>query len=183
LRLGIDMDGVCSNWVRGSKEMLNERFANLNLNIYKESDTWDELEDLISKKQWSWLWTAGVERGLFARLPVFPGTHEALSYLSEKHDIFLLTCRPRLAGADTIWWVREHLDGINIQGVHLIKDKWKVPCDIYLDDKPENVIDISENSISATPVIRTRQYNKNLSWPFRVDGWEQFVRFVEERED
>jgi 5'(3')-deoxyribonucleotidase len=182
LRLGIDLDGVCANWTKGAKEILNQRWS-LDLNLYKESDTWDEVEDLVTPKQWKWLWTAGVERGLFARLDVFPGTVEALQHLSEKHDITLITHRPIKSAQDTFWWVGNRLRGIDFRGLHITKAKWDIPCDIYLDDKPENITALMEHRPTATHVIRTRQYNKHFEWPFRVDGWEQFVRFVEEREN
>lgn len=182
MRLGIDMDGVCSNWTKGAKEMLNQRW-DLGLNTLKESDTWDEVEDLAGKKPWAWLWTAGVERGLFARLDMFPGTYEALEHLSKKHDITLITHRPRKSASDTIWWVGHHLSGIPFKGIIITKEKWEVPCDIYLDDKPENIISLTARRPSATPVIRTRNYNKDMEWPFRIDSWARFVKFVEERED
>ena len=182
MRIGVDMDGVCSNWTKGAREMINQRFG-LTLDIFKESDYWDEVEDLVTPKQWKWLWTAGVERGLFARLDVVPGTYGALSHLSDKHDIIILTHRPKASAQDTFWWVSYHLKGVNVQGINLTKDKGSIPCDIYLDDKPENITALAENRPAATPVIRTRKYNEQFEWPFRVDNWEQFVRFVEERED
>ena len=182
MRLGIDMDGVCCNGVRGAKEMLNERF-NLDLNVHSESKTWDEIEDLTTKNQWQWLWTAGVDRGLFARLQAFPGTEEALYHLSNKHDITLITHRPKRAACDTMEWVVRELPRINFKGIVLTEEKWEVPCDIYLDDKPENVQSVLLERPAGLAVIRTRPYNNDFQWPWRVDGWEQFVKFVEERED
>lgn len=176
------MDGVCSDWTYGARRMLNQRF-DLNLDPNKESESWDEIMNLVTKDQWRWLWDAGVKRGLFYTLRQVPGTAGALRHLSQKHDIYLLTDRPKAARFDTFRWIVEQLPGIDFAGLVFSKAKWKIPCDIYLDDKPENVLGVIENRAPSIPVLRSREYNKHVEWPWRVNDWEEFIRLVEERED
>ncbi len=176
MRLGIDMDGVICAWSKRARQMLNNRFE-LDLDECGEIPHWDWIEENITKKQWSWLWTAGLDRGLFATLELLPGAFDSLERLTRDHRVFLITNRPQKARGDTIYWVSRFLP-FNFQGIITTKEKWEVECDVYCDDKPSNVEDLRVHRFTSQQVLFTRQYNEYFQWAPRVDNWIEFERFV-----
>ncbi len=176
MTLGIDLDGVCAKWYRGAALALNKRFE-LDIDEYGEPTHWDFLEESVHKKHWAWLWTAGVERGLFRHLKLENGAYEYLEKLTKEHDVHIITNRPVLAGKDTIAWLAEYLP-FNFRSVTITKKKWEVKCDVYLDDKPENVIALRENRFTSYHVLFRRRYNEYLQWTPSVKTWSEFYDFV-----
>jgi len=177
VRIGVDLDGVCAKWTRGAMQMLNDRF-NLDLDIDEEVPHWDWLEETIGKKKWSWLWTAGVERErLFRDLELVPGTLDALDYLTRNHEVMILTMRPRKARVDTIQWIAEHFP-FPFEGIVVHKSKWLTPCDVYIDDRYENVLDIKMHLPDSHVFLRNRRYNQQFDWQWRVNDWSEFVEHV-----
>ncbi len=170
------MDGVICNWTKRAIQMLNARFE-LDLDECGESPHWDWIEENVHKKHWSWLWTAGVERGLFANLELLPGAYDSLKRLTRDHRVYLITNRPQKARKDTIYWVARSLD-FDFQGIITTKEKWEIACDIYLDDKLENVQNLRHHRFTSHQVLFTRAYNEEFEWTPRVKNWIEFERFV-----
>lgn len=175
MRLGIDLDGVTANWTHAAREMLNERFE-LDLD-FGEPPYWNWIQDQVTKKQWAWLWTAGVQRGLFSRPQVYPGARMALGKLCDQHDVFFLTDRPKRARADTFMWIAKL--GVDAAGLIINKTKTEIECDIFLDDKPDNVVEIQTVFPDASVCLMHRRYNADFVWGNRVLSWEDFVARVE----
>jgi 5'(3')-deoxyribonucleotidase len=178
MKIGIDLDGVTANWTVAAREMLNERWGH-NFDLTREVPHWDYLKTMVTKKQWAWLWTAGVERGLFLRPHVFPGAQAALEYLCDNHDVFFLTDRPKKARAHTIHWISSKLD-VNAAGLMIDKTKTLIPCDVFLDDKPENVQLIKFEYPKAQVFLMNRLYNEAFTWEPRVSGWDEFMEKVDD---
>ena len=176
LRLGVDLDGVTCNWTKKAIQMLNARFE-LDRDECGESPHWEWIEENTTKKQWAWLWTAGVDRGMFANLEVLPGAYDSLERLTRDHRVFLVTNRPQASRRDTIYWVAKNLP-FNFQGITTTKCKWEVECDVYLDDKPENVRALRDNRWASHQVLFRRQYNEYFKWDPDVRTWIEFERYV-----
>ncbi len=55
-------------------------------------------------------------------------------------------------------------------------------CDVYLDDKPENVLDLSENTKARLVCLMDRPWNQHMETVgtrvIRVYGWDDFVSRV-----
>jgi 5'(3')-deoxyribonucleotidase len=149
----------------------------LDLDECGDTPHWDWIEENITKKQWAWLWTAGVDRGMFSLLEVLPGAYESLERLTRDHRVYLITNRPQAARRDTIYWVATKLP-FNFQGIVTSKEKWEVECDVYLDDKPENVHDLRVNRFTSNHVLFRRSYNEYFKWSPTVDNWIEFERYV-----
>jgi len=83
-----------------------------------------------------WRWSSDLDgRSLFWHLETFPGAVEALRRLDEEgHEIVILTTKPPFAIADTHEWIAAQ--GIPTKEIHILEDKWRIDCDVYLDDGP-----------------------------------------------
>lgn len=178
MRLAVDLDGVLYKWSETAAFLLNDHFG------YQlgESNSWDYLQKSITNNEWQWLWTGGVEKGLFRHGHCEKGGIEALRALFKKgHDVVIVTSRPRQAIQDTLAWIGYHeipASEIHILGPKVSKAK-KVPnCDIYLDDKPTHVRDYSENTQGAAYLF-DQPWNRGEEDLPRIKDWAHFLKVVD----
>lgn len=136
MRLGIDLDGVVANFNQGWIDFYNREFgADLTAELI---DTWDGLTKMTHFEDMGafWRWSSDLDgRSLFWHLETFPGTVEALEALhDEGHEIVILTTKPHFAITDTHEWIEAK--GIPADEIHILVEKWRIDCDVYLDDGP-----------------------------------------------
>lgn len=180
MKLGIDLDGVCADFTNGAVEALHREFRITVPLIEGDVPTWDYIEEQVGPERWSWIWRKAVPQGLFGSLNVMPGAREAISRLSE-HDVFFLTNRPRNARRDTYRWVLEsfHIQPAGIITFKTGESKGVLPCDFYIDDKPENCELIARDQPDARVILHNRLYNRGYGWPgVRVDNLIEFADIV-----
>lgn len=141
---------------------------------------WDAMVSLTHFRSIAefWEWTRnGSGPGLFRNLPIFTDAKPALDRLSRNHDIVILTTKPPWANAETFSWIGEH--AIPTREVHIIGDKWRVECDVYLDDGPHNL----ESLVSERPdriVCRfIRPWNDAVPGVIDIDDWDTFEALVD----
>jgi 5'(3')-deoxyribonucleotidase len=150
---------------------------------YEDWSGWNWPKTVVTNNDWQWLWTAGVRAGLFRYGHLYRGTIEAVRNLSNFADIVVITSRPRDAVQDTLDWIA-YLN-LPIREIHILSDKQlksSVPhCDLYVDDKPENIDDYQENT-EGLALLWTRPWNvkvegwKTFDDPYiRVDSWKEVV--------
>lgn len=196
-RIGVDVDGVMYKWGKTARYMLRDVMPN---SPYKEDPRmkaahtyWDFFRDL-NKEANDWLWGEGVRLGLFRYGHLFPGTIVAIRQLAEMGEVHLITHRPRVAVNDTLAWVA-YLD-LPISGINILSDgepKSSVMphSDVYIDDKPSNVIDLASNTNAKAVIIPDRAWNQNYfghsngvcSKVHRTVGWDEAVAVVREVAD
>jgi 5'(3')-deoxyribonucleotidase len=128
-----------------------------------ESTHWNSIQDHVDKKHWQWLWGSGVKNGLFRYGHLYKGSIEALRSLNEIGDVVIITHRPRSAVQDTLDWL-SYLR-LPFMEVHLLTNgepKSSVPhCDMYVDDKPDNIIDFTDNT-KGLPLLWARGWNTDM---------------------
>jgi 5'(3')-deoxyribonucleotidase len=113
---------------------------------------------------------------LFRHLEVYPGALEVLEKLAERHDIVIVTTKPRWAVHDTFAWIADHR--IPTREVHITRQKWRVDCDIFLDDAPHVLTALAERS-PATRICRfVRPWNEPLPGVVDVESWDGFAELV-----
>jgi len=193
MRIGLDIDGVCYMWQKTACYMIREVLPN---SLYKDLplreefwSRWDWLKDQITPEHWEWLWTEGVRLGLFRYGHMYPGTIQAVRTLAEQeHEVVLITHRPKSAVPDTLAWLG--LLNLPLSGLHLLtnvepKSRVRPMCDVYLDDKPDNVEDLFENTDAKAVVLMRRPWNviyepDDYKTDIHVVGdWKNFIRVVE----
>ncbi len=177
MRLGIDLDGVVADFNVGWMTRYNEeRGTSL---VAEHVDHWDAMVSLTDFESDSefWEWAKnGDGPGLFRNLPVFPDALPALGRLSVDHDIVIITTKPKWAIHDTYAWLSDHR--IPTHEVHITEEKWKVDCDVYLDDGPHNLELLVRERPDRTAVRFVRPWNAPVFGALDVADWNDFEALV-----
>jgi 5'(3')-deoxyribonucleotidase len=175
-RIAVDLDGVCYEWDRTARYMLREYRGCAQLS--KESASWNDLRDSVSKDDWDWLWTGGVKRGLFRYGHMVTGARLGLETLVRmRHKIIVVSHRPESAVSDTLEWAGLYFKGIPLSGFHIMSSrhsKTTVSWDLLIDDKPENIEDAVE--ADRTGYLFDRPWNQGSTAGTRVFGWTDVVK-------
>jgi 5'(3')-deoxyribonucleotidase len=180
MRLGIDLDGVVADFNTGWMSRYNTEFGT-ELSP-SQVTTWNAMIPLTHfadvEAFWSWA-ASGDGPGLFRDLPVLPGASDALDRLAVSHDIVIITTKPPWATADTFAWIADH--AIPTREVHITDEKWRVDCDVYLDDGPHNLESLVRERPDRTVCRFVRPWNLPVAGAIDIPDWETFVALVDRR--
>lgn len=180
MRLGIDLDGVVANFNAGWIERYNAEF-DTSLST-TDVTTWGamvELTDFATADAF-WEWARnGDGPGLFRHLPVYPDALPSLRRLSRNHAIVVITTKPTWAVPETFSWIGDRR--IPTSEVHITGDKWRVDCDVYLDDGPHNLRSLVVERPDRTVCRFVRPWNDPVPGVVDVSGWDAFEALVERR--
>ena len=129
----VDMDGVVADFDTFVSNLLGRPIG------------WGTTSDL-SDEEWKKL--ASVDR-LYYHLPLMPGATKLIAYVKSLNTRFyvgFLTAIPRRttipsAHADKLAWVDKYFPGMrmDIGPYSHDKQKWCIPGDILIDDRPSNI--------------------------------------------
>lgn len=188
MKLAIDCDGVMYEWSKTARYMLRTyRGYDKNGPLGKESTYWNYIQDNVDDVDWKWLWSEGVDLGLFRYGHVVTGAIEGMHTLAQEgHKLSVVTHRPASAVNDTLEFL-SYLAGDlwKWDGVHIftnMETKTTVQADILVDDKPENLAEWAETGRTALRFVRpwNMMVERSLihSNIKRADGWEGVVEYV-----
>lgn len=167
MKIGLDLDGVCYEWEKTARYMLRRRILDRGDvcpgPLLVESQHWDWIQQHVSANDWKWLWSEGVEQGLFRYGHVVKGAIEGTTALANLGEVFVVTARPREAYGDTLAWLAFMFDKVPIAGVHFTPAKINAGADLYIDDHVENVQTLLAHGKAC--VLFDREWNRraNLS--------------------
>ena len=142
---------------------------------------WNQPKDMVKNNDWQWLWTAGVKAGLFRYGHLYKGTIEAVRALNVLGDVVIITHRPRHAMKDTLDWLA-YLS-LPFVEIHLLTEgqpKSDIKCDMYVDDKPENISDFL-NHTDGKALLFNRPWNMDYLFTchpnagHRVSTWQDVI--------
>lgn len=177
MRLGIDLDGVVADFNSGWISRYNADFgADVQFDAVV---AWDSIPALTHFRHMGdfWDWAQDHDgRSLFRHLDTYEGAVETLWRLDRKHRIVIITTKPRWAVHDTFEWLAEHR--IPTREVHILRRKWDVPCDVYLDDAPHVVEDLVAYRPEATVCRFVRPWNEPVHGAVDIGSWEEFEHLV-----
>lgn len=181
LRLGIDLDGVVADFSGGWIELYNAEFG---ADLHRDQITsWGSAPQITHFKHMGefWAWAMRMDGGsLFRHLPVYPDAVEVLESLAMwGHEIVILTSKPDWAVHDTFEWIAEHR--LPTREVHMLDDKWRVSCDIYLDDAPHHLRAITRQRPDRTTCRFVRPWNSGVDGTIDVETWRDFEKVIMER--
>lgn len=180
MRIALDLDGVCYHWEKTGRYLLRTQRGCSHL-IYPSTD-WDYIKRMVDAEDWDWLWSEGVELGLFRYGHVITGAIEGVRELKARgHEVLVVTHRPSSAVQDTLDW----LSYVRFEPaeVHILSDgrpKSSVPADIYIDDRPENIVEVLA-STEADALLFDQPWNQDKYVQYdshrfhRAKGWDQVL--------
>lgn len=180
LRLGIDMDGVVADFNAGWMERHNRDFGTA---LHPDHVVgWDELHRLTGFETMDgfWAWARGDGRSVFRDLPPVPGALDALRELADRHRLVIITARFDWAIGDTLAWLAEH--GVLAREVHFQAAKYRIPCDVYLDDSPYQIEALAHERPESTVCRQVTAWNRPLPGVVDVRTWAEFRDVVARRE-
>ncbi len=179
MRLGIDLDGVVADFTAGWIRRYNDEFGT---ELVPESvQTWNGMREMTHFPDMDafWEWASGREgASVFRHLETYDGAVPALEGLAgDGHDVVILTTKPDWAVHDTFAWIADHR--IPTREVHILYRKWRVPCDVYLDDAPHQIQRIHLERPEAHVCRFVRPWNDAVAGVHDVADWPQFVALIE----
>ena len=182
MRLGIDLDGVVADFTKGWISFYNRDFG-ADLRV-EQAIAWDGLTAITHFDDMAdfWRWSSDLDgRSLFWHLETFPGAVDALRHLYEDgHEIVILTMKPAFAVGDTHEWIEAQ--GIPTKEVHILEDKWRIDCDVYLDDGPHVLPGLVAHRPDRLVCRYVRPWNTPLAGAVDVTDFDEFRALVERLE-
>lgn len=178
MRLGIDLDGVVADFNTGWVSRYNSEFGS-ELTT-DQVDSWNSMGELTHFESMGafWRWAARGDQGsVFRHLETYPGAAEALERLSRNHAIVIITAKPDWAIHDTFAWIADH--SIPTREVHITDVKWRVPCDVYLDDSPRQIVELHHNRPEAVVCRYVRPWNEPVVGVRDVASWSEFAALID----
>lgn len=182
LRLGIDLDGVVADFNAGWMARYNDAFGTRLTPDQVQS--WDGLYTLTHFEDMAGFWDWARDHGgssIFRFLDPYPGAVDALRALNrDGHDVVILTTKPDWAVHDTLEWLADHR--IPTREIHILEDKHRIDCDVYLDDSPHVLPALIANRPERTVCRFVRSWNQPVDGTRDVRDWDEYratVRAVE----
>lgn len=178
MRLGIDLDGVVADFNSGWIRRYNRQYG---VELAEDAvQAWDAIPSLTHFDDMGefWKWAQDHDgHSLFRHLDTYPGAVEALWELTRKRQqVVIITTKPFWAIHDTFAWLAQHR--IPTREVHIVEDKWKVSCDVYLDDGPHVIASLVKNRPEATVCRYVRPWNQPVPGAVDVANFEEFMAVV-----
>jgi hypothetical protein len=160
VRIGLDIDGVLYPWDDCAREALAAKFGRPKLG---PSLRWDWIKENTTSEEWAWLWSKEGQDACFGKTwRHYPGVREAVARMLRTHEVHFVTHRdPRRTAIHTAEFLEHHFGQHPWAGVHVIQRSTRKAAlqdwDVFVDDKPETVVDFLVNS-------RARVFAPRRSW-------------------
>ena len=110
MRLGIDLDGVVTNFTADWKRFYNKQIGTTF--IFEDSKNWGDLVDLTHFQDINEFWARASDidgHSIFWHLDPFPGAIDTIrSLVDTGHQIVVITTKPSFAINDTHIWLERH---------------------------------------------------------------------------
>ena len=183
LILGVDLDGVCSDFYARMREIAAEwqerSVEELPAEVTFGLSEWgikspDEYKSLHR--------FAVTQRGLFSSSAMIAGARRYLRQLSDEgaririitHRLFLSYFHS-IAVSQTIEWL--DANGLPYRDLCVMKEKQQVGADIYVEDSPDNVLALRAAGFFA--ICFGNSTNREIKAP-RAESWEEAYELVHE---
>jgi len=168
VRLGIDIDGPTANFVGACARVFG----------FDESavTTWDSIFAAAGFETGFEFFQKCADHGVFGLCDPTKGAYEAIRLLArEGHKIVFVTQRPDWARDETETWLDTWFGDVDYE-LFFVHDKRRAKCDIYLDDSPHVLSDLTAAREHA--VAFDFPWNRRIEVIHRVGGWQEFHRYV-----
>lgn len=171
-RIAVDLDGVLYDF-GGTLRHLVKWHHGIEVPV---ATHWDAYQENVPEHVWDWVWSEGIDLGLFKYGHHIKGSIDGLREIAKYGDLEIVTHRPRAALQDTMRFIADLPDVFS--GVHFLTNaepKSLLGCDIYIDDAPHVAEDVL---VSGKELVLFRQ-PWNSGWVaesprsfYVAEGWD-----------
>lgn len=170
--VGLDMDGVCCDFIGGLHDKLKLR----GFTLTDDTECWDleqhsdaDIVDINSIVN---------DKGFWLSLKPIPGALDGVSDLRRwGWDVVIVTSPwkgSELCHHEKATWAADNL-GLDFESVILTHRKDLVVCDVLIDDLVDNLVGCT----AKYPVLFNRPHNKNVLWRgFRTEAWPKLMEYL-----
>ena len=178
LDIGVDIDHVLYSWVNAVAECLVE--AGYDSSLMTPPTQWlaPHMWGVPDEEFWEVVRKGVEDRKILWKGEPTPGAKESLdSLLAAGHRIHMITDRQAFADTAeeaTKAWLAEH--DLNYTTLTFSRDKTARHTDVFIDDKPENILSLA--AVGTVAWLDDGTHNRGFEWPFRVWGLPHFAALV-----
>jgi 5'(3')-deoxyribonucleotidase len=180
LRIGVDMDGVLTDFNSGWMARYNADFGT----ALQASDvrSWEGLHGLTHFDDMAafWTWARGDGHSVFRDLPAMPDAIDTVISIARRHRVVIVSAKFDWAIPDSLAWLARH--GVPAREVHFVWQKSNVPCDVYLEDAPHQLEELVVARPDAVVCRMVQPWNRDVAGTVPVRDWQEFASLVEELE-
>ena len=177
IRVGIEMDGVLADYITGWMRRYNAEFGtDLEASMVQE---WNGLHTLTHFEDMGqfWRWAQGDGRSTFRDAPPLPGASESVTRIGQRHRVCIVSSKFDWAIPDSLAWLADH--AVPAREVHFLWDKTLAACDVYLDDAPHQLEELTTGVPDAVVCRMVHPWNDPLDGVVDVHSWTEFEAIVE----
>jgi 5'-nucleotidase len=184
--VGVDLDGVCANYYDALRRLVAEKYGipeDKIEEVYPAPSTYDMAEWPDFEHNFIKYHSEAVVAGIYTLMQPIQGASETLWKLSEEgYHLRVITSRFVKHGqnaqviGDTATWLDKN--DIPYRDIMFVKDKADVYADIYIDDSPENVINLKRTGRKV--ITFDAPYNKDLEG-LRAKNWDDVYQIIRQK--
>ena len=183
--IDIDLDGVCADYITAMRTICAKEFNTPEESI-PEPDTYNLASaagwPIRDSKTFLQIHTKAVADHLYRKIPILPGTKEALNYLSDSgFHIRIATHRLISSGlhqiivSDTAAWLEEH--HLPYMSLCFVGPKDTLDANLHIEDSPSVASDLVR--ANQQTVLMDRAYNRSVTGVLRTHSWDELTRAIE----
>jgi 5'(3')-deoxyribonucleotidase len=159
MTIGIDVDEVLREFVKALTKRYKKDFPDHWTKDVTEYDLAPSFQ--LGSDIWPYTYSKNVIADVFLKAEAVPGARSLMRCLRENgYKIHIITSQPRMYECDpaplTLSWIENN--GIPWDSFTFSHEKWKIDCDLYLDDSLKNLNAYKEHGKIA--VAMDRPWNK-----------------------